>query len=345
LRVTNLATGDWHRVEFPEPAYSVGPDANAEFETTTYRYGYQSLVTPSSVYDYDMNTRTSTLLKQTEVLGGYDASLYKSERIHATASDGTRIPMSLVYRRDTPSDVPTLLYGYGSYGHSIPATFNSSRLSLLDRGFVYAIAHIRGGGEMGKPWHDQGRMKNKMNTFNDFIACAEHLVALNVTSPGKLAAMGGSAGGLLMGVIANLRPDLFHTIVSLVPFVDVINTMLDESLPLTVGEFEEWGNPKILEDFKVMREYCPYTNLAVKKYPAMLVRTSLNDSQVMYWEPAKYTAKLRAMNPDAEVLFKINMAAGHGGSSGRYDYLREVALDYAYLLAAFGAHTKNLSGP
>ncbi len=332
LRVTNLATGDWHRVAFPEPAYSAGPEANPEFDSSVYRYAYQSMVTPASVYDYDMETRQSTLLKQTDVLGGYDASRYRSERIHAVASDGTRIPMSLVYKNGIPKPAPMLLYGYGSYGHVIPAGFNSNRLTLLDRGFVYAIAHIRGGGEMGKTWHDQGRMKCKMNTFADFIACAGHLVAEDVTSPEKLAVMGGSAGGLLMGAVANMRPDLFHAIVSVVPFVDVINTMLDESLPLTVGEFEEWGNPKRKEDFLVMREYCPYTNLGRKKYPEMLIRTSLNDSQVMYWEPAKYAARLRELNPDARVMLKINMAAGHGGASGRYDYLREVAFDYAYLL-------------
>jgi len=332
LRVTNLETGAWHRVEFPEPAYSAGPETNAEFDSTVYRYGYQSLVTPPSVYDYDMDTRQATLLKQTEVLGGYDASQYRCERISATAPDGTSVPISLVHRADTSPDAPTLLYGYGSYGHSIPAGFNSNRLSLLDRGFVYAIAHIRGGAEMGKSWHDQGRMHNKRNTFTDFIACATRLIALRVTSPGKLAAMGGSAGGLLMGAVANMRPGLFRAIVAVVPFVDVINTMLDESLPLTIGEFEEWGNPKVKEDYEYMRTYCPYTNLARQAYPEMLVRTSLNDSQVMYWEPAKYVAKLRALNPDARVLFKINMAAGHGGASGRYDYLREVAFDYAFLL-------------
>jgi len=332
LRVTNLETGAWHRVEFPEPAYSAGPETNAEFNSTVYRYGYQSMVTPPSVYDYDMDTQQATLLKQTEVLGGYDASLYRCERISATAPDGVSVPISMVYRVGVPPDAPTLLYGYGSYGHSIPAGFNSGRLSLLDRGFVYAIAHIRGGAEMGKSWHDQGRMHNKRNTFTDFIACAEQLIALGVTSPAKLAAMGGSAGGLLMGAVANMRPDLFRAIVAVVPFVDVINTMLDESLPLTIGEFEEWGNPKVKEDYEYMRTYCPYTNLSRQAYPEILVRTSLNDSQVMYWEPAKYVAKLRAVNPDARVLFKINMAAGHGGSSGRYDYLREVAFDYAFLL-------------
>jgi oligopeptidase B len=281
-----------------------------------------------------METRQATLLKHTEVLGGYDASLYRCERTHATAVDGTRIPISVVYRKDTPRDgsAPALLYGYGSYGVVIPAGFSSNRLSLLDRGIVYAIAHIRGGGEMGKSWHDAGRLRNKLNTFTDFIACAEHLISIGLASSRKLAAMGGSAGGLLMGAVVNMRPELFCTVVSVVPFVDVINTMLDESLPLTVGEFEEWGNPKVQEDYEYIKRYCPYTNLGQCAYPKMLVRTSLNDSQVMYWEPAKYVAKLRALNPDAQVLFKINMAAGHGGSSGRYDYLREVAYDYAFLI-------------
>jgi oligopeptidase B len=342
LRIQDLRTpldaagvaGAWHRVQFPEPVYSTGGHVNAEFDTTTFRYAYESPITPASVFDYDMDTREATLLKRTEVLGGYDASLYQCERLHAAAPDGTRVPMSVVYRKDTPRDgaAPALLYGYGSYGVVIPAGFNGNRLSLLDRGIVFAIAHIRGGGELGKPWHDQGRMHNKLNTFTDFIACGEHLIAQHFASPHRLAAMGGSAGGLLMGAVVNMRPGLFSTVVSLVPFVDVINTMLDESLPLTVGEFEEWGNPKVKEDYECIKRYCPYTNLTVQPYPKMLVRTSLNDSQVMYWEPAKYVAKLRALNPSADVLFKINMAAGHGGSSGRYDYLREVAYDYAFLI-------------
>jgi oligopeptidase B len=337
LRIQDLRSASDHRVAFPEPVYSAGSGVNAEFDTPVYRYVYESPVTPASVYDYHMDTREATLLKRTEVLGGYDASLYQCERLHAVAPDGTRVPISVVYRKDTPRNgtAAGLLYGYGSYGAVIPAGFNSNRLSLLDRGIVYAIAHIRGGGELGKVWHDQGRLHHKLNTFTDFIACAEHLIAARVVSPRKLAAMGGSAGGLLMGAVVNMRPELFCTVVSLVPFVDVINTMLDESLPLTVGEFEEWGNPKIKEDYEYLKRYCPYTNLAARPYPKMLVRTSLNDSQVMYWEPAKYVAKLRALNPRAEVLFKINMAAGHGGASGRYDYLREVAYDYAFVTQAF----------
>jgi oligopeptidase B len=337
-----------HRVEFTEPAYEASLGANPEFVTEMVRFRYESFVTTRSVFDYDVRTRERILLKQQPVLGGYDAKLYVSERVHATASDGTRIPISLVYRRDSfahapkwgeegNGGAPLLLYGYGSYGISVPVTFSSNRLSLLDRGVVFAIAHIRGGGELGKPWHDAGRMRQKMNTFTDFISAAEYLIAQRYTSPEKLAIEGGSAGGLLMGAVVNLRPYLFHTVVSHVPFVDVLNTMLDASLPLTVGEYEEWGNPQEAEDYFAMKAYCPYTNIAHRAYPAMLVKTGLNDSQVMYWEPAKYVAKLRAKRTDANcLLFKVNMGAGHGGASGRYDYLREVALDYAFLLGQWG---------
>jgi oligopeptidase B len=279
------------------------------------------------------------LRKQQPVLGGYDQAKYVSERLHAVAADGTRIPISIVYRRDSPRDgsAPLILYGYGSYGISMPVGFNSNRLSLLDRGVIYALAHLRGGGELGKPWHDSGRMKNKLNTFSDFIAAAEHLISERFTSPEKLVIQGGSAGGLLMGAVANMRPDLFRIVISQVPFVDVLNTMLDASLPLTVGEYEEWGNPQNAEDYFYMKAYCPYTNLAQKRYPTMLVKTSLNDSQVMYWEPAKYVAKLRTLKTDSNpLLLKINMGAGHGGASGRYDYLREIALDYAFLLSELG---------
>jgi oligopeptidase B len=244
-----------------------------------------------------------------------------------------------VQRRDTPRDssAPLLLYGYGSYGISMPVAFSSNRLSLLDRGVIFAIAHIRGGGELGKPWHDAGRMQKKFNTFTDFIASAEHLIAEKYTAPQRLIIEGGSAGGLLMGAVANLRPDLFRIVISHVPFVDVLNTMLDASLPLTVGEYEEWGNPQIAADYFYMKSYCPYTNLEGKDYPGMLVKTSLNDSQVMYWEPAKYVAKLRTLKTDANLLLlKTNMGAGHGGASGRYDYLREIALNYAFLLTQVG---------
>ena len=330
-----------HRIEFSEPVYNASLGANPEFDAAHIRFQYESFVTPRSVFDYDLRTHERVLRKQQPVLGVYDESQYASERLHATALDGTRVPISIVYRRNIPRDgtSPLLLYGYGSYGISMPINFNSNRLSLLDRSVIFAIAHIRGGGEMGKPWHDAGRMKLKQNTFTDFIACAEHLIAQRYTSSEKLGIQGGSAGGLLMGAVTNMRPDLFHVVISQVPFVDVLNTMLDASLPLTVGEYEEWGNPQIADDYFTMKKYCPYTNLARKAYPAMLLRTALNDSQVMYWEPAKYVAKLRTLKTDSHVLLlKINMGAGHGGASGRYDYLREIALDYAFLLTQLGIH-------
>ena len=339
LRITSFRDAQSHRIEFPEPTYSASPSLNPEYDTKTFRFNYQSFITPSSVFDYDMDKRTRTLLKQTEVLGGYDPSQYQSERLWATASDCTRVPISIVYRKGSKRDAtaPLLLYGYGSYGVSTSATFSSNHLSLLDRGVTFAIAHIRGGGEMGKPWHDQGRMMHKRNTFTDFIASAEFLIAQKFTAKDRLAITGGSAGGLLMGAVTNMRPDLFKAVVSLVPFVDVLNTMADSSLPLTVAEFEEWGNSQNKADYDYMKTYCPYTNLEKKPYPAILVRTSLNDSQVMYWEPAKYVAKLRSLKADSNpLLFKINMAAGHGGSSGRYDYLREVAFDYSFILSQFG---------
>jgi oligopeptidase B len=327
------------RIPFHEPAYAASLGDNPEFDTAFVRHNYESFVTPRSVFDYDVRTRQSTLRKQHPVLGGYDASQYVCERLHATTNDGVRVPISLVRRRSAPLDgsAPLLLYGYGSYGHSIPVTFSSNRISLLDRGVIYAVAHIRGGGELGKPWHDAGRMRNKRNTFTDFIAAAEHLIAGHYTSPQKLAVEGGSAGGLLMGAVTNMRPELFRIVISHVPFVDVLNTMMDTSLPLTVGEFEEWGNPQVADDYIYMKSYCPYTNIEAKAYPVMLIKTGLNDSQVMYWEPAKYVAKLRNLKTDANpLLFKINMGAGHGGASGRYDYLREIALDYAFLLTQVG---------
>ena len=335
IRVLQFVDGASHRVAIDEPVYSLHPGVNAEFSTHVYRYAYESLTTPDSVFDYDVRSKERTLVKQIEVLGGYDRSDYQSERIWATAPDGTRVPVSVVYKRGTPRDgsAPMLLVGYGSYGYPYPTGFSHSRVSLLDRGVTYAIAHIRGGGELGKSWHDQGRMENKMNTFTDFIAVAEHLVENQYTSSSRLAIQGGSAGGLLMGAVSNLRPDLFGAVVSLVPFVDVLNTMLDDTLPLTVGEYEEWGNPNDPEVYARIKAYCPYSNIEAHPYPAMLIRTSLNDSQVMYWEPAKYVAKLRALKTDNNpLLFKINMDAGHGGASGRYDYLKETALDYAFIL-------------
>lgn len=341
LRVVDLKTGranflaNSHRIEFAESAYNAIPGTNPEFAQKHFRIQYESFITPRSVFDYDFGTRQQTLRKQQPVLGGYDPSQYVIERLLATAPDGINIPISLVSRKSAPRDstAPLLLYGYGSYGISVPVSFSSNRLSLLDRGISYAIAHIRGGGELGKPWHDAGRLRHKRNTFSDFIACAEYLVAKKYTSPEKLSIEGGSAGGLLMGAVSNMRPDLFHAVITHVPFVDVLNTMLDATLPLTIGEYEEWGNPQLAADYFYMKTYCPYTNVERKVYPAMLVKTSLNDSQVMYWEPAKYVAKLRALKADANMLlFKINMGAGHGGASGRYDYLREIALDYAFLL-------------
>jgi oligopeptidase B len=321
-------------IAFPEPAYSAHPHINRIFETTTFRYGYQSLVTPSSVYEYDIASGASTLLKQLEIPGGFDRTLYASERVHATAPDGVAVPVSIVYRKDrrTKSN-PLYVYGYGSYGYSLPLGFSSNRLSLLDRGVMMAYAHIRGGGDLGKPWHDAGKMLIKRNTFTDFIACVEYLTATGYGDPNRVAIEGGSAGGLLMGAVANMSPRLFRAVLSHVPFVDVMNTMLDASLPLTVPEYEEWGDPNQEEYFRYMLSYSPYDNLRAAEYPAMLVKTSLHDSQVMYWEPAKYVAKLRTLKTDHHPLLLVtNMQAGHGGASGRYDYLKEIALDYAFVL-------------
>jgi oligopeptidase B len=342
IRVIPLPAADLlknsYRLEFSEPAYNTSCGANPEFHTGHLRFTYESFITPRSVFDFDLHTRERTLRKQQPVLGGYEPGKYVSERIHAPAADGTLVPLSLVYRREVrTSSAPLLLYGYGSYGISIPIGFNSNRLSLLDRGVIVAMAHIRGGGELGKPWHDAGRMHKKRNTFTDFISAAEFLIAQGYTSSPQLVIEGGSAGGLLMGAVTNMRPDLFRLVISHVPFVDVLNTMLDATLPLTVGEYEEWGNPMVADDYFYMKTYCPYTNLAAREYPAMLLKTGLNDSQVMYWEPAKYAAKLRTLKTDRNLLLlKTNMGAGHGGASGRYDYLREIALDYAFLLTQLG---------
>jgi oligopeptidase B len=307
------------------------------------RFNYTSLVTPSSVYDYDMGTRARELKKRTEVLGGYDPSLYATERTWARAQDGTRVPVSLVYRKPLVKDGarPLFLYSYGSYGSSTDPTFNSNNLSLLDRGVIYAIAHIRGGSEMGRHWYDQGKMLNKRNTFTDFIASAEHLIAEKYTSREHLAIRGGSAGGLLMGAVVNMRPDLFSVVVADVPFVDVINTMLDASIPLTAGEWEQWGNPAIKEHYDYMVTYSPYDNVEPKAYPAMLVTTGLNDPRVAFWEPAKWVARLRANKTDANpLLLRTNMGAGHGGSSGRYDSLRELAFRYAFVLDRLGLNPR-----
>jgi oligopeptidase B len=339
IEVIDFKTNKRQRVEFSEPVYAAGLGSNREFNTRVLRYNYQSLVTPGSVFDYDMNTRKATLMKQTEVPGGFDKGNYKSERVFATAADGTRIPMSMVYRRGVKLDgsAPLLLYGYGSYGYSIPPTFSSNRLSLLDRGVIYVIAHIRGGGELGEEWRQEGRMMKKINTFTDFIACADHLVKNKYTASDRLVIQGGSAGGLLMGVVTNMRPDLFKGVVAQVPFVDVLNTMLDASLPLTTSEYIEWGNPNEKPAYDYMKQYSPYDNVAKKNYPAMLVKVSLNDSQVPYWEGTKLVAKLRTMKTDNNpLLLKVNFGAGHGGSSGRYDALKEIAFDYSFMLWQMG---------
>jgi oligopeptidase B len=339
IRVIDAKSGKSHRVEFPEPVYVVEPSDNYVFDTTTLRFAYESLVTPESVFDYDVTTRTRTLLKQMPVLGGFDAKQYRSERIYARAGDGTRIPISLVYRgAERPRNRPLLLLGYGSYGISMEPYFQSNRVSLLDRGVVYAIAHIRGGGELGKKWHDDGKLMHKKNTFTDYIACCEHLIAEGYTSKDKLAITGRSAGGLLMGAVVNMRPDLFKVVLTAVPFVDVMNTMLDSTLPLTTQEYLEWGDPNDKASYDYMKSYSPYDNLARTSYPVILVRTSLNDSQVMYWEPAKWVAKLRAtQSDDHALLFKTRMdPGGHGGASGRYDRLRDVAFEYAFVLWNLG---------
>jgi oligopeptidase B len=339
LRVVDLKNNRSHRITFPEPVYTAALSNNPEFDTRTLRFAYQSLVTPNSVFDYNMDDKTRVLRKQTDVPGGFDKANYKSERIFATASDGTQIPISIVYRNGLKLDGknPALLYGYGSYGISINPTFSSNRLSLLDRGVVFAIAHIRGGGELGEPWRESGRMMNKRNTFTDFISSAEYLIKQKYTSSDRLVIQGGSAGGMLVGAVVNMRPDLFKAAIAAVPFVDILNTMLDATLPLTTSEYIEWGNPNEKAAFDYMKTYSPYDNIKAQNYPAMLVKVSLNDSQVPYWEGAKFAARLRATKTDNNVLLlKTNMGAGHGGSSGRYDALKEIAFDYAFMLSQFG---------
>lgn len=339
IRIRDLRTSAYHYISFPEPVYTYSPSANPEFDTNVLRFTYQSLITPSTVYDYGMDTRGLELKKRTEVLGGYDPSQYGTERTWARAPDGKMVPVSLVYRKPFVRDGtrPMLLYSYGSYGSSTEPTFSSNNLSLVDRGVVYALAHIRGGQEMGRAWYDEGKMLNKKNTFTDFIAAAEHLVRERYTSSDRLAIRGGSAGGLLMGAVVNMRPDLFRVVVADVPFVDVINTMLDASIPLTAQEWEQWGNPAVREHYEYMRTYSPYDNVERKAYPMMLVTTGLNDPRVAFWEPAKWVAKLRAMKTDQSLLLlKTNMGAGHGGASGRYDALREVAFRYAFILKGLG---------
>ncbi len=339
IQVMNLADGQSHFIEFPEPAYSAWGSANREYHSGILRFEYSSLVTPHAVYEYDMETRSRELKKQQEIPSGYDSSKYISERITAKSADGTDVPVSLVYSKGIKRDAlnPVFLYGYGSYGISMDPTFSVSRLSLLDRGFVFAIAHIRGGGDLGRPWYDDGKFLKKKNTFADFIAAAEHLIKEKYTSAGNIAICGGSAGGLLMGAVTNARPDLFKAVLAMVPFVDVLNTMLDPSLPLTITEYEEWGNPGEKEYFEYISSYSPYDNVQPREYPSMLITGGLNDPRVSYWEPAKWTAKLRENNlAKTPILLKMEMGSGHGGPSGRYDSIKEIAFEYAFILKIFG---------
>ena len=339
LRIRNLKDHSEHFIDFGEPAYTANFGANPEYNSTNLRYSYTSLTTPSSTFDYDMGTRAKTLKKQQEVLGGYDPKDYVTERLNATAKDGTKVPISIVYKKGFKKDgkSPLLLYGYGSYGNSIDASFGSTRLSLLNRGFAFAIAHIRGGQEMGRLWYEDGKLMKKINTFTDFIDCGEFLVREKYTSKEHLYAHGGSAGGLLMGAVVNLAPGLWHGVIAQVPFVDVVNTMLDESIPLTTNEFDEWGNPKEKEAYFYMKSYSPYENVEKKNYPNMLVTTGLHDSQVQYFEPSKWVAKLRDMKTDKNILLlHTNMEFGHGGASGRFDYLKDVALNWAFLFSLEG---------
>ena len=339
LRVIDLETGLAHRVELPEPVGDVGVGNNPEYKSSAVRITYSSPVTPPTEYAYDMSTGARRLLKRTEVLGGYDSSAYQVERTYATSPDGAKVPVSLVYKKGLKRDgtAGCLLYGYGSYGYPTEADFDSSIFSLLDRGMVYAWAHIRGGCDLGRAWYDTGKMHCKQNSFTDFVACADHLVKEKYCSRDKLAIQGGSAGGLLIGAVLNRRPDLCKVAVLQVPFVDVLTTMADESLPLTVQEFQQWGNPKVKADYEYMKQYCPYTNMRATAYPSILVMTSLNDSQVMYHEPAKYVAKLRTLKTDSNpLILKCNMDAGHGGASGRYDHLKEQAFWMAFVLDQIG---------
>lgn len=339
LRIKSLKDGKEHNLDFGEPTYAAGIGSNPEYNTTTLRYGYTSLTTPSSTYDYNMATKEKTLKKRQEVVGGFEPKDYVTERLTATAKDGTKVPISIVYKKGFKKDgnAPLLLYAYGSYGSSMDASFSSSRISLLNRGFAYAIAHIRGGQEMGRQWYEDGKMLKKINTFTDFIDCAQFLVNEKYTSKNHLYAQGGSAGGLLMGAVVNMAPDMWNGVIAQVPFVDVINTMLDESIPLTTNEFDEWGNPKNKEAYDYMKMYNPYENIEKKEYPNMLVTTGLHDSQVQYFEPAKWVAKLRATKTDKNILMlKTDMDFGHGGASGRFDYLKDVAFNYAFLFALEG---------
>ncbi|HEX9829121.1 MAG TPA: prolyl oligopeptidase family serine peptidase, partial [Bacteroidota bacterium] len=339
LRVMPWTGTGEHYLQFEEPAYAASFSTNLDFETRLVRYTYSSLTTPQSVYDYDMVKREKTLLKREEVLGGYNPQKYQTERLSARASDGTTVPISLVYRKGVKKDGtnPLLLYAYGSYGFSIDPGFSSVRLSLLDRGFVFAIAHIRGGQDMGRSWYEDGKLLKKKNTFTDFIDCAQHLVNEKFTNPSRLFIQGGSAGGLLIGAVVNMRPELFKGAIANVPFVDVVTTMLDDTIPLTTSEYDEWGNPNDKPYYEYMLSYSPYDNVESKAYPNMLVTTGLHDSQVQYWEPAKWVAKLRALKKDNNLLLmKTNMEAGHGGASGRYKRYQEIAFEYSFLLQLLG---------
>ncbi|RMG33494.1 MAG: S9 family peptidase [Methanobacteriota archaeon] len=338
ISIFDVGKGEFHDIELPEQIYALGSGSNPNYETKYYRFRFSSPITPPITYDYDISEQKLIVRKQEEVKG-FDPSKFVTKRDYATAEDGTQIPISIAYRKDVPLDgsAPALLYGYGSYGYSIDPGFNSPILSFLERGMVYAIAHIRGGGEMGKPWYLEGKLKKKKNTFTDFIAVAEHLIKKKYTSPDRLAIMGGSAGGLLMGAVVNMRPDLFKVVVARVPFVDVVNTMLDETIPLTTFEYKEWGNPNDPEYFEYILSYSPYDNVEPKEYPAMLITAGLNDPRVHYWEPAKWTAKLRATKTDSNpLLLKTNMGAGHAGASGRYDYLKELAFVYTFIFKMLG---------
>ncbi len=339
LRVIDKKSNRSTRIPTQEDAYSMSLGANPEYDTTKIRYGYNSMVTPASTFDYDLKTGKSELLKQQEIPSGYDKTQYEMKRVWVSARDGVKVPVAIVYKKGVKMDgsAPMLLYAYGSYGASIPATFSTARLSLLNRGMIYALASIRGGGELGEEWREAGRMNQKINTFNDFIDVADYFVKNKYTASDKLVIQGGSAGGLLMGAVSNMRPDLFKAVIAQVPFVDIMNTMLDATLPLTTSEYIEWGNPNEKEAFDYMLKYSPYDNVKAQSYPNMLIEVSINDSQVPYWEGAKWAAKIRAMNTGSNtILLKTNMGAGHGGSSGRYDALKETAFNYAYALKEVG---------
>jgi oligopeptidase B len=339
LRVMPWENGTEYYIDFDEEVYSAYSNVNLEFDTDIFRFSYTSLTTPNSTFDFNMKTKERKLLKQEEVLGGFDKNNYETHRIYATAMDGTKIPISLVYRKglERNGNNPALIYGYGSYGATMDPGFRLSILPLLDRGFVYAIAHIRGGQINGRQWYDNGKLLKKMNTFTDFNDCAQHLINEKYTGSDKLFAKGGSAGGLLMGAVINLKPELYKGVVAAVPFVDVITTMLDESIPLTTGEFDEWGNPKEEKFYYYMKSYSPYDNVVAKDYPALLVTTGLHDSQVQYWEPAKWVAKLRELKTDNNpLIFHINMDYGHGGASGRFQWIKDTALEYAFIFDLIG---------